>query len=70
MSIAVRVACERGENLGKSVGYQVCRTRSALCVRQFSGFLYIFFNISFGNWFEPRGISYLFGMIVWVKVSL
>ena len=22
----------------------------------------------FGKWFEPRGISYLFGVIIWVKV--
>ena len=24
--------------------------------------------LDYGKWFKPRGISYLFGVIVWVKV--
>ena len=26
------------------------------------------FGITKGKWFEPRGISYLFSMIIWVRV--
>ena len=60
-----RTGHKKGENEDPSFTAPTKKTRSTIGIYTIPWFIND--KISDGKWFEPRGISYLFGVIVWVK---